>query len=72
MNMDPILRHLPEEINTDRLRIRVPKKGDGEAVYTSIQRSKEELKKNGFLLLRRNRQRQRWNKIYVKHMQNSY
>lgn len=43
--MNPLLRHLPEEIYTDRLRIRVPQKGDGDTVYASIQRSKEELKK---------------------------
>ncbi len=43
--MNPLLRHLPEEIYTDRLRIRVAQKGDGDTVYASIQRSKEELKK---------------------------
>ena len=34
--MNPILRDLPEQIETDRLLIRAPRPGDGQAVYAGV------------------------------------
>ncbi|WP_043930898.1 GNAT family N-acetyltransferase [Bacillus sp. EB01] len=42
--MNPILLEFPSEFETDRLLIRLPKPGDGKAVYQAIQASLEELK----------------------------
>ncbi len=42
--MNPILLNFPEEIVTERLLIRMPKPGDGEAVYQAMQASMEDLK----------------------------
>lgn len=42
---NPILNDFPNEFYTDRLYIRLPKPGDGKAVYKAIEASKEDLKK---------------------------
>ncbi|MGJ7921671.1 GNAT family N-acetyltransferase [Neobacillus sp. LXY-4] len=42
--MNPILLDFPEEFETDRLFIRLPKPGDGHALYNSIMASMIELK----------------------------
>lgn len=42
--MDPLLREFPEEFSTERLVIRMPRPGDGKAVYEAIKASIEELK----------------------------
>ncbi|WP_257348486.1 GNAT family N-acetyltransferase [Pseudalkalibacillus decolorationis] len=42
--MKPILLDFPHEFYTDRLHIRMPHSGDGEAVYNAIQASLNELK----------------------------
>ncbi|PFZ01637.1 GNAT family N-acetyltransferase [Bacillus pseudomycoides] len=42
--MDPLLLDFPSEFYTDRLLIRMPKPGDGKAVYEAINASIEELK----------------------------
>lgn len=42
--MDPILMEFPTEFYTKRLLIRMPKPGDGKAVYNAIQKSINELK----------------------------
>lgn len=42
--MDPLLKEFPEEFSTERLVIRMPKSGDGKAVYEAIKASIEELK----------------------------
>lgn len=42
--MNPILFNFPEEFFTERLQIRMPKPGDGKAVYQAIQASAEDLK----------------------------
>jgi len=42
--MDPILLDIPVEFYTERLIIRVPRPGDGKAVYESIKASVNELK----------------------------
>ena len=42
--MDPILIEFPEEFTTERLLIRIPRPGDGKAVYEAIAASKSELK----------------------------
>jgi RimJ/RimL family protein N-acetyltransferase len=42
--MEPILLDFPNEFTTDRLMIRMPKPGDGKAVWEAIQASIEELK----------------------------
>ncbi|WP_114570418.1 GNAT family N-acetyltransferase [Exiguobacterium flavidum] len=42
--MNPILIEVPESFETDRLLIRMPRKGDGEAVHAAIEASLEELK----------------------------
>lgn len=42
--MNPILIEFPTEFYTERLLIRIPKPGDGKAVYNAIQNSINELK----------------------------
>ncbi|MFB4213997.1 GNAT family N-acetyltransferase [Shouchella sp. JSM 1781072] len=42
--MNPILIDLPEQFETARLQIRVPKPGDGEFVHQAIEASRHELK----------------------------
>lgn len=42
--MDPLLIEFPEEFTTERLIIRMPRPGDGRAVYEAIQASIHELK----------------------------
>ncbi|WP_175639165.1 GNAT family N-acetyltransferase [Metabacillus schmidteae] len=42
--MNPLLIEFPSEFYTDRLLIRMPKPGDGKAVYDAIQASIDELK----------------------------
>ncbi len=42
--MNPILFNFPEEILTERLLIRMPRPGDGEAVHQAIQASLDDLK----------------------------
>jgi RimJ/RimL family protein N-acetyltransferase len=42
--MDPLLMEFPTEFYTERLLIRMPKPGDGKAVYEAIQASLNELK----------------------------
>ncbi len=42
--MNPILLKFPEEFSTERLVIRMPKPGDGKAVYDAITASIDELK----------------------------
>ncbi|TDL30946.1 N-acetyltransferase [Jeotgalibacillus sp. S-D1] len=42
--MNPILLDFPEEFSTDRLLIRAPKPGDGEAVWEAINASRADLK----------------------------
>ncbi|WML48811.1 GNAT family N-acetyltransferase [Neobacillus sp. PS3-34] len=42
--MKPILKDFPTEFTTERLLIRMPKPGDGKAVYEAIHASLEELK----------------------------
>ncbi|WP_339227443.1 GNAT family N-acetyltransferase [Oceanobacillus sp. FSL K6-2867] len=42
--MNPILKVFPEEFLTERLIIRIPRPGDGKAVYEAIQASINELK----------------------------
>ncbi|WP_173917190.1 GNAT family N-acetyltransferase [Halobacillus sp. Marseille-Q1614] len=42
--MDSILLDFPDHFETERLLIRMPKPGDGRAVYESIQASRNELK----------------------------
>ncbi|MDJ1475092.1 GNAT family N-acetyltransferase [Bacillus sp. LS15-K4] len=42
--MNPLLFDFPSEFYTDRLFIRMPKPGDGKAVYDAIQASMKELK----------------------------
>ncbi|ALC92142.1 acetyltransferase [Bacillus sp. FJAT-18017] len=42
--MNPVLLEFPSEFETERLLIRMPKPGDGSAVYQAIQASLEELK----------------------------
>ncbi|WP_053365254.1 GNAT family N-acetyltransferase [Bacillus sp. FJAT-27245] len=42
--MDPILKEFPSEFETERLLIRMPKPGDGKAVFEAIQASLQELK----------------------------
>lgn len=42
--MNPILKDFPEEFTTERLVIRMPKPGDGKAVYEAIMASINELK----------------------------
>ncbi|WP_100012786.1 GNAT family N-acetyltransferase [Lentibacillus sediminis] len=43
--MEPILKDFPNEFYTERLLIRLPLPGDGEAVFQAMQASREELKK---------------------------
>lgn len=42
--MNPLLMEFPEEFTTDRLLIRMPRPGDGKAVYEAITASKSELR----------------------------
>jgi RimJ/RimL family protein N-acetyltransferase len=42
--MDPILKDFPEQFTTERLIIRMPRPGDGKAVYEGIKASINELK----------------------------
>lgn len=42
--MNPLLLNFPEQFETERLVIRAPRPGDGEAVYNAIMASLEELK----------------------------
>lgn len=42
--MNPLLLDFPSEFCTDRLLIRMPKPGDGKAVFQAITASLEELK----------------------------
>ncbi|WEK56016.1 MAG: GNAT family N-acetyltransferase [Candidatus Cohnella colombiensis] len=42
--MNPVLLDIPTEFTTSRLHIRIPRPGDGEAVFESIQASLNELK----------------------------
>ncbi len=42
--MNPLLFDFPSEFYTERLLIRMPKPGDGKAVYDAIQASMKELK----------------------------
>ncbi|CRK85027.1 GNAT family N-acetyltransferase [Neobacillus massiliamazoniensis] len=42
--MNPILKDFPEEFSTERLLIRMPRPGDGKAVYDAIMASINELK----------------------------
>lgn len=42
--MNPILKEFPDEFSTERLVIRMPRPGDGKAVYDSIMASINELK----------------------------
>jgi len=42
--MNPLLIDFPEEFTTERLVIRIPKPGDGQAVFEAINESIEELK----------------------------
>lgn len=42
--MDPILRDIPEQIETERLIIRVPRAGDGQAIYEAVKESHDRLK----------------------------
>jgi ribosomal-protein-serine acetyltransferase len=44
LNMNPLLIEFPTEFYTERLYIRMPKPGDGKAVYEAIQASLNELK----------------------------
>ena len=41
--MNPVLQDVPEEFYTERLHIRMPRQGDGQAVYEAMQESKKEL-----------------------------
>ncbi|MFC7322925.1 GNAT family N-acetyltransferase [Halobacillus campisalis] len=41
--MNPILIDVPEEFETERLFIRIPRPGDGKAVYQAMRASKKEL-----------------------------
>lgn len=43
--MEPILKDFPNEFYTERLLIRLPLPGDGEAVFQAVQTSRGELKK---------------------------
>lgn len=42
--MDPILRDVPEEFNTKRLLLRIPRPGDGAEAHTAIVESAERLR----------------------------
>lgn len=42
--MNPILKEFPHQFETDRLLIRMPKQGDGKALYEAVQASTKELK----------------------------
>ena len=57
--MNPLLFDFPSEFYTERLLIRMPKPGDGKAVYDAIQASMKELKPWMVLRKRANRGRSR-------------
>ena len=55
--MNPLLFDFPSEFYTERLLIRMPKPGDGKAVYDAIQASMKELKP--WMVLQKSKQRKK-------------